>query len=209
MHIEALDLAVIQAVKCLTTDWKTRVWIPAKAKNFSLTSVSKPATRPTQPPIQWAPGAKGGRGVTLTAHPHLVPRSRMSRRYTSSPAWRQNGGSRTALLSFTLCGGISFHRNVRRCFLITTRCYSRSHSQDAVMHVNTCRKQEVSRHISTDFCAAASPVSSTIVICKTNHRLMVGLNHNKHQYLQWLVGIICMPNSNTTRPTINVNSLYF
>jgi hypothetical protein len=31
------------------------------------------------------PGAKRGRGVTLTTHPHLVPRSRMSRSYSSSP----------------------------------------------------------------------------------------------------------------------------
>jgi hypothetical protein len=31
------------------------------------------------------PGAKRGWGVTLTTHPHLVPRSRMSRSYTSSP----------------------------------------------------------------------------------------------------------------------------
>jgi hypothetical protein len=43
-----------------------------------------------QPPIHWvpgvlSPGVKRGRGVTLTAHPHLVPRLSMSRRYTSSP----------------------------------------------------------------------------------------------------------------------------
>jgi hypothetical protein len=31
------------------------------------------------------PGPKRGRGVTLTTHPHLVPRSGMSRGYTSSP----------------------------------------------------------------------------------------------------------------------------
>jgi hypothetical protein len=31
-------------------------------------------------------GVKNGRGVTLTTHPHLVPRSRMSRSYTCSPA---------------------------------------------------------------------------------------------------------------------------
>jgi hypothetical protein len=31
------------------------------------------------------PGAKRGRVVTLTTHPHLVPRSRGSRSYTSSP----------------------------------------------------------------------------------------------------------------------------
>jgi hypothetical protein len=31
------------------------------------------------------PGVKRGRGVMLTTHPHLVPRSWMSRSYTSSP----------------------------------------------------------------------------------------------------------------------------
>jgi hypothetical protein len=30
-------------------------------------------------------GVKRGRGVTLTTHPHLVPRSRLNRSYTSSP----------------------------------------------------------------------------------------------------------------------------
>jgi hypothetical protein len=35
-------------------------------------------------------------GVTLTTHPHLVPRSRMSMGYTSSPARRMYGGSRTS-----------------------------------------------------------------------------------------------------------------
>jgi hypothetical protein len=46
--------------------------------------------RQTQPPAQWvpgipSPGLKNGRGVTLTTHIHLVPRSRMSRSYTSHP----------------------------------------------------------------------------------------------------------------------------
>jgi hypothetical protein len=41
-------------------------------------------------------GVKRGRGVTLTTHPHLVPRSRISRSYTSSPPpqatpWRVAG----------------------------------------------------------------------------------------------------------------------
>jgi hypothetical protein len=40
---------------------------------------SRPALGPTQPPIQWvpgvlSPGVKHGRGVTLTTHPHIVPR---------------------------------------------------------------------------------------------------------------------------------------
>jgi hypothetical protein len=40
------------------------------------------------------PGVKDGRGVTLTTHPHLVPRSRMSRSYTSSPPKRLHGVQR-------------------------------------------------------------------------------------------------------------------
>jgi hypothetical protein len=57
----------------------------------SLTSVYRPALGPTQPPVQLipgvlSPGVKNGRGVTLTTHPHLVPRSTVSRSYTfSSP----------------------------------------------------------------------------------------------------------------------------
>jgi hypothetical protein len=43
-------------------------------------SESRPALRPTQPPVQWAPGdlthgETSDRGVTLTTHPHLVPRT--------------------------------------------------------------------------------------------------------------------------------------
>jgi hypothetical protein len=63
---------------------------------FPLASVSRPALGPIQPPVQWVPGVlypgvKGGRGVMLTTHPHLVPRSWMSRSYTSSPPKRLHG----------------------------------------------------------------------------------------------------------------------
>jgi hypothetical protein len=37
------------------------------------------------------PRPKHGRGMTLTTHPHLVPRSGMSRSYTSSPPKRLRG----------------------------------------------------------------------------------------------------------------------
>jgi hypothetical protein len=47
---------------------------------FSLTSVSRPALGPTQPPVQRLPsvlsaGVDCGPRVTLTIHPHLVQRS--------------------------------------------------------------------------------------------------------------------------------------
>jgi hypothetical protein len=43
------------------------------------------------PPSLLFPGVMCGRGVTLTTHPYLVPRSRMSRSYTSCPSKRLHG----------------------------------------------------------------------------------------------------------------------
>jgi hypothetical protein len=67
-----------------------------RRKDFPLTPVSGPALGLTQPPVQWVPGVlspglKHGRGMTLTTHPHLVPRSRMGRSYTSSPPKHLHG----------------------------------------------------------------------------------------------------------------------
>jgi hypothetical protein len=50
-----------------------------------------------------SPGIKRGWGVTLTTHPHLVPRLRMSRSYTSSPPSASMACSGRALLYFLLC----------------------------------------------------------------------------------------------------------
>jgi hypothetical protein len=63
--------------------------IPGRNKStFPLATVSRPALKPTQAPVQRygfvSPGLKRGRGVTLITHPHLVPSIRMSRSYTSS-----------------------------------------------------------------------------------------------------------------------------
>jgi hypothetical protein len=69
---------------------------------FLLAPASRLALWPTQPCVQWvlgvlSPGVKRGQVVTLTTHPHLVLRSRMSGSYTSSTcpkhlhcvSWRQ------------------------------------------------------------------------------------------------------------------------
>jgi hypothetical protein len=76
---------------------------PAEAKNFSSSLCVQTISEalPASYPIvrESFVGVKRGRGVTLTTHPHLVPRSRMNSRYTSFPLCSLHGGSRTALLS--------------------------------------------------------------------------------------------------------------
>jgi hypothetical protein len=62
----------------------------------------------TQPLVQLVPsvlfpGVKCDRGVTLTTHPHLVPKSGMSRSYTSSPS-----------SAFVACSGTALALNIRR-----------------------------------------------------------------------------------------------
>jgi hypothetical protein len=89
----------------LTRDWTSgrQVYDPRQRQRiFPLVSVSSPALRPTQPPIQWVLGVLSlrSRGMTLTVHPHLTPRSRMSRSCTSSSPCRLHDGSGTALLYY-------------------------------------------------------------------------------------------------------------
>jgi hypothetical protein len=84
---------VAQSVQCLTTVGRLgdRGSVSDRGeRTFPLASVFRQALEPTQSPVQWvrgvfSPGLKGCQGVTLTTHPHLVPRSRMSRSYTTSP----------------------------------------------------------------------------------------------------------------------------
>jgi hypothetical protein len=72
-----IGAGVDQSVQCLTMDWTTgRLgFYPRQGQRiFPLTSVSRPALWPTQPPVQWVPGAlspgeKHCLGVTLITHP--------------------------------------------------------------------------------------------------------------------------------------------
>jgi hypothetical protein len=95
--------ALVQSVWRLATDWRTGFSPRQRQRIFPLASVSRPALRPTQPPIQWvtrvlSSGVKRDREVTLTTHPQLVLRRRMSKSYTYSPPCRLHGSSGTSLL---------------------------------------------------------------------------------------------------------------
>jgi len=56
---------------------------------------SRPTVGPTQPPVKWvpghSPGVKCGRGVLLTPHPLLVPRSWKSRAVPLLTLWATPG----------------------------------------------------------------------------------------------------------------------
>jgi hypothetical protein len=94
-----------------------------RQRHFSLASVFRPAVRSTQLPTQLvqvlSPGVKRGRDVTLTTHSHLVPRSRKSRSYTSSPPWRLYGVK--GQLYFTVSNPVNFTRRNIFCLNATYR----------------------------------------------------------------------------------------
>jgi hypothetical protein len=87
-------------------DWAIKVRSPAEAKDFTCSlcvqtgSGAHPASC-TMGTGVLSPGLNCGRGATLTTHPNLVPRSRMSRSYTYSPP-----------SSFMVCGGTALAHTV-------------------------------------------------------------------------------------------------
>jgi hypothetical protein len=78
------------SVSIVTMDWTTGVRSPTEAEDFSSIlcvqtgSGAHPASCPMGTRGSFH-GVKCGQGMMLTIHPHLVPRLRMSRSYTSSP----------------------------------------------------------------------------------------------------------------------------
>jgi hypothetical protein len=99
-----------QSVRCLATGWTTgrsRFDPRQRRKNLSsrLCVQTGSATHPTSCTMGTgvlSPGLKRGRGVTLTTHPHLAPRS-MSRSYISSPTSAFMACSGTALALAAVC----------------------------------------------------------------------------------------------------------
>jgi hypothetical protein len=96
------NIAVIFSVTSECNDWVIKIWSQAEAKGFFLFPVcSDPEAHPASCPMGTgvlSSDVKSCQGVTLTAHPHLVPRSRMSRSYTLSPPCPSMVCSGTALL---------------------------------------------------------------------------------------------------------------
>jgi hypothetical protein len=94
-----LGSRVAQSVQCLTTDWamgRSRFDSLQGWKDFcsclcvQTGSEAHPASCTMGTGVIF-PGVKLCPGVTMTAHPYLVPRSRMSRSYISCPLKRLHG----------------------------------------------------------------------------------------------------------------------
>jgi hypothetical protein len=86
----------------VTFIYRNTIMSPRQGQKIHPTSASRPALGPTQPPVQWVPGAlslgvKHGR----TTHPLLVSCLRKSRSYTSFPPSISKACRGTILLYFT------------------------------------------------------------------------------------------------------------
>jgi hypothetical protein len=86
----------VSGIEPLTTDWKTAVRYPTVAKDSSCSLCIQTSSEThrafyTMGTGGHFPGIKGGQGVTLTTHPHLVLMKRMSRSYASFPPWGLHG----------------------------------------------------------------------------------------------------------------------
>jgi hypothetical protein len=148
--------------------------------------VSRPALGSTQPPVQWVPGVlspelKRGRGVTLTTHPHLVPRSRMSRSYISSPQ-----------SAFMACSWTAFfypyviNPDISRGTLLSLQSaffkYSRINSRTCSPFSPLCLLRPVCSGVNDyELCeVASSPSSLRVVAVSTGEFLRKSYARDKH-----------------------------
>ncbi|KDR15960.1 Glucose dehydrogenase [acceptor] [Zootermopsis nevadensis] len=103
----------------------------------TLRNGTRPALGPTQPPLQWVPGSfpggKAGRGVMLTTHPHLVPRSR--KRGAIPPltpnAYMAYSGTNFTFTFITFCKPKATSKRLRRVpnsVAVMKTCLKHAHS---------------------------------------------------------------------------------
>ena len=91
---EGLSIKVSIIIRSLATELRAG-WSGIDAGGDEIFRPSRPALGPTQPTAKWVPdlsqGVKCGRGVLLTTHPLLVPRSPKSRAITLPTLWATSG----------------------------------------------------------------------------------------------------------------------
>jgi hypothetical protein len=89
--VELLGAGVAQSVWCLTTDWTTGVRSPTDAEDISTSLCVQTGSGAHSSSCTVGTGGKAWPGRDVDHSPHLVPRLRMSRSYTSSHPLRFHG----------------------------------------------------------------------------------------------------------------------
>jgi hypothetical protein len=156
---------------------------PAEAKGFFVCVQTSSGVHPASCTMGTGvpfPGAKRGRGVTLTTHPHLVPRSWMSRSYTSSVPSPFAACSGTAL-AFNYIGTDSssiYRLCLYVCSVLKSEwlTYLSSHthvclySEFWLRYLSSCerKKSEVFLHFTDRICElrlAITPWNAGVCVC--------------------------------------------
>jgi hypothetical protein len=118
---------VAQSVHCMTTDWITGVRSPAEAKDFSFSLCVKTSSdgHPASYPMVTGghfQGVKCSRGVTLTTHQYLVPRSRKEGAILPLPLIVRLAVQRQLLLYYSHCDTQHAERSIALCSPFSLCC---------------------------------------------------------------------------------------
>jgi hypothetical protein len=102
---------------CLAMDWTTRrsrfnPWQRQEIFSSNLCVQTSSGAHPASRAMGPFPGVKSGRVMTLTTHPHLVARLKMSRSYTSPPS------------AFMSCSLLDVDRHFNTCVHVSLRVCS-------------------------------------------------------------------------------------